>query len=208
MEPGISTTKVIRDLEGITLAKNTAVRRRRISLFEAKERPKIREEDRGIAIMTHADYPMRSRSRSLPAEPEKLKIPSGFVKENISKVLREVLESQLKGRRYVASECAAITRELVNIVRDKVVALDMKKYKFICTCYITQKLKPPPALQSGCAWDESAIGIDKDGFAEYVYKNDDLVAVATVYGVYAHKRTERERYMKSIKGSIHSPIPE
>ena len=208
MEPEISTKKLIHDLEGITLAKNTAARKRKTSLFEAKERTQLRDEDRGIAVMTHADYPLRSRSRSLPVDPEKVKIPSGFVKENISKVIREVLESQLSGKKYVASESAKTTRELVNILRDKVVELDMKKYKFICTCYITQKLKPAPSVQSGCAWDEGATGIDKDGFAEYVYKNDDLLAVATVYGVYVQKMSEREKYMKSIKKSIHSPIPE
>lgn len=208
MEPEISAKKLIQDLEGITLAKNTAARKRKTSLFDAKERTQLRDEDRGIAVMTHADYPLRSRSRSLPVDPEKVKIPSGFVKENISKVIKEVLESQLSGRKYVASECAKITRELVNILRDKVVELDMKKYKFICTCYITQKLKPAPSVQSGCAWDEGAIGIDKDGFAEYIYKNDDLLAVATVYGVYVQKMSERERYMKSIRQSIHSPIPE
>ena len=118
------------------------------------------------------------------------------------------MESKLAGRKYVASECAKTTRELVNILRDKVVELGMKKYKFICTCYITQKLKPAPSVQSGCAWDEGAIGIDKDGFAEYIYKNDDLIAVVTVYGVYVQKMSEREKCIKSIKESIHSPIPE
>lgn len=208
MEPEISAKKLIHDLEGITLAKNTAVRKRKTSLFEAKERPKPRDEDCGIAVMTHADYPLRSRSRSLPVDPEKVKIPSGFVKENISKMIQEVLESKLTGKKYVASECSKITRELVNILRDRVVELDMKKYKFICTCYITQKLKPAPAVQSGCAWDEDAIGIDRDGFAEYIYKNDDLIAVATVYGVYVQKMSEREKYIKGIRESIHSPIPE
>lgn len=208
MESNISTSKIAQDFEGITLAKNTAMRRRRHSLFETKELPKIREGDHGVAVMTHADYPLRSRSKSLPFEPEKRKIPIGFEQENVRKLLREVLESKLKGRSYVASECAALTRELVNIMRDKVAALDLNKYKFICTCCITQKLKPPLAMQSGCAWDESTIGIDKDGFAEFVYKNDDLIAVATVYGVHAQKRTQRQRCIKSIKGSIYSPIPE
>lgn len=208
MESEISAKKLIHDLEGITLAKNTAVRKRKTSLFDAQERPTVRDDDRGIAVVTHADYPLRSRSRSLPVDPEKVKIPSGFVKENVSKVIRDVLESKLSGKRYVAGECAATTRELVKILRDRVVALDMKKYKFICTCYITQKLKPAPAMQSGCAWDEGVIGIDKDGFAEYIYKNDDLIAVATVYGVYAQKRSEREKCIKSIKNAIHSPIPE
>lgn len=208
MESNISTLKIAQEFEGKTLAKNTAMRRRRHSLFETEEIPKIREGDHGVAVMTHADYPLRSRSKSLPLESRERKISIGFMQENVRRVLQEVLESKLKGRSYVASECAALSRELVNILREKVVALDMNKYKFICTCCITQKLKPPLAIQSGCAWDESAIGIDMDGFTEFVYKNDDLIAVATVYGVHAQKRTERERYLKSIKGSIYSPIPE
>lgn len=28
------------------------------------------------------------------------------------------------------------------------------------------------------------IGIDKDGFVEFVYKNDDFIVVVMVYGVY------------------------
>lgn len=208
MESEISTKKMIHDLEGITLAKNTAARRRKTSLFDAKERPRARDEDCGIAVMTHADYPLRSRSRSLPVDPDKVRIPSGFVKENVSKVIQEVLESKLKGKRYDASECSALTKQLVNTLRDKVSALDMKKYKFVCTCYVTKRLKPVPSMQSGCAWDESTIGVERDGFAEYIYKSDELIAVATVYGVHAERKTEREKYVKAIKGFIHAPIPE
>lgn len=208
MESEISTKKMIQDLEGITLAKNTAARRRKTSLFDAKERPSARDEDCGIAVMTHADYPLRSRSRSLPVDPDKVRIPSGFVKENVSKVIQEVLESKLKGKRYDASECSALTKQLVNTLRDKVSALDMKKYKFVCTCYVTKRLKPAPSMQSGCAWDESTIGVERDGFAEYIYKSDELIAVATVYGIHAERKTEREKYIKAIKGFIHAPIPE
>lgn len=208
MESEISMKKAIHDLEGITLAKNTASRYRKVSLFDARERPKARDEDRGVAVMTHADYPLRSRSRSLPVDPDKVKIPSGFVKDNVSKMIQEVLETKLKGKRYDASECSALTKQLVNTLRDKVSALEMKKYKFVCTCYVTKRLKPAPCMQSGCAWDEGAIGVEKDGFAEYVYKSDELIAVATVYGVYAESKSERERYIKAIKDFIHTPIPE
>lgn len=207
MESEISTKKVIHDFEGITLAKNAAARRK-VSLFEANERSKPRDEDRGIAVMTHADYPLRSRSRSLPVDPDKVRIPSGFVKENVSKLIQEVLETKLKGKRYDAKECSAIAKQIVNTLRDKVSALDLKKYKFVCTCYVTKRLKPPPAMQSGCAWDESAIGVDKDGFAEYIFKSDELIAVATVYGIFGERKSEREKYIKAIKEFIHTPIPE
>ena len=50
--------------------------------------------------------------------------------------------------------------------------------------------------------------MEKDGFAEYVYKSDELIAVATVYGVYAESKSERERYIKAIKDFIYTPIPE
>ena len=208
MESEISTKQVIHDLEGITLAKNTAARRRKVSLFEATERPKPRDEDRGIAVMTHADYPLRSRSRSLPVDPHKARVPSGFVKENISKLIQEVLETRLKGKRYEAKESSALTKTLVTTLRDKVSELDLKEYKLVCTCYVTKSLKPAPSMQSGCAWDESATGVDKDGFAEYIYKSDELIAVATVYGIYKDKTTEREKYIKAIKGFIHTPILE
>ena len=89
MEPEISAKKLIHEVEGMTLAKNTVVRKRKTSLFEATERPNIRDEDRGIAVMTHADYPLRSRSRSLPVDPERAKIPSGFVKENVNKSFKK-----------------------------------------------------------------------------------------------------------------------
>ena len=190
MESDISTRKVIEDFEGITLAKNTVIRKRKTSLFDPTERPKMRDEDRGVAVMTHADYPLRSRSRSLPADPDKVKIPSGFVKENVGSVIQNVLETKLKGKRYDAKECSALTRQLVNTLREKVSALEMKNYKFVCTCCITKKMKPPPSMQSGCAWDESAVGVEKDGFAEYIYKSNELIAVATVYGIYGERRSE------------------
>ena len=208
MESEISTRKVIQELEGITLAKNTAARKRKVSLFEAKERLKGRDEDKGIAVMTHADYPLRSRSRSLPVDPEKARLQCGFVRDKVTKVIQEVLETKLKGKIYEAKECSVLTKQLVSIIRDRVSTLDLKKYKLVCTCVVTKKLKPAPSLQSGCAWDESVAAIDEDGFAEYVYKSDELIAVASVYGIHAEKGLEREKMNKAIKGFIHAPIPE
>ena len=57
----------IHESEGITLAKNPAVSRRKMSLFEVKERA-VRDEDRGIAVVTHADYPLRSRSIAVSSD--------------------------------------------------------------------------------------------------------------------------------------------
>lgn len=208
MESEISAKRVIQDIEGITLAKNTAARRRRVSLFEAKEHMKGKDEDRGIAVMTHADYPLRSRSRSLPVGAEKARFPSGFLMDRIRKVIQEVLETKLSGKKYETSECAILTKQIVNIIRDKISALDLKKYKLVCTCLITKRMKNAPSIQSGCAWDESVTAADEDGLAEYIYKSDELIAVASVYGIHAEKSLEREKCNKAIKGLIHTAIPE
>ena len=43
--------------------------------------------------------------------------------------------------------------------------------------------KAGKAVIGGCAWDEMKSTADKDAFVDYVYKNRDIVAVASVFVV-------------------------
>lgn len=94
------------------------------------------DDDCGIVVMMYVDYFLRSWLCFFLVDFEKLKIFSGFVKDNVSKVIWDVLESKFSGKRYVVSECVVIMCEFVMIFCDRVVVFEMKKYKFICMCYI------------------------------------------------------------------------
>ncbi|XP_031562870.1 tctex1 domain-containing protein 1-like [Actinia tenebrosa] len=186
-------------------------RERSKSLFQA-ERPKLTETDRGVFVMTHADFPRRIRTQSMPIDPEKLKPKSSaFNSSTIRKIIHDVLEDKLSGKNYSPKECSSAVRDIVNIIKVKMSELQMPHYKFACTCLITKRIKPAPAVESGCVWDNAKTSVDQDNFAEFLYKNEDLYALGTVYGIYDEKFEKRSSATTSMSTKSYgrpSPIPE
>lgn len=209
--PGTSRSGA-QPIQGITLAKQ--YRKRRTSLFEP-DRPLPNNYDPGVSVLTHADFPARApRSRPLPVQttqPIKHQLPGEFDVSQITSIIREVLENGLSGKKYNVKDCGPATRELVHTLKEKVSGLEIPGYKLVCTCCVTKRVSPAPAVESGCAWDECATSISRDRFAEYIYRKDDLLAVGTVYGVYSKKVTGKSRRSSKLNVKdmvVHSPIPE
>lgn len=184
-------------------------RERSKSLFEA-ERPKLTETDHGVFVMTHADFPRRIRTQSMPIDPEKIKSkPSAFNCTTVRKIIHDVLEDKLSGKSYSSKECSSAVKDVVSIIKDKVSELQIPHYKFACTCLITRRLKPAPAVESGCVWDNAKTTVDQDNFAEFLYKNEDLYALGTVYGIYDEKFEKKATTTMTTKSCGRpSPIPE
>ena len=167
-------------IKGITSAKLWARRRRR-SLFV----PQRSQEDFGSAFLSHADFP-KARAKSLLAL--NLERKEEFNKQAVHKMMEQVLNMELSFKSYDAKECANASNNITQNLKEKLCnTFDLSGCKVICLCYITKRAKPSLAIDSGCAWDETKSAVDKDAFVDYVYKNQDIVAVASVFVVYFKK---------------------
>ena len=161
-------------LRGVVDAKLWA-RRRRHSLFV----PQRSESDFGNAFLTHADFP-KIRAKSLSALGCVRK--QVFDKQETYRILEQTVNMELSFKSYDAKECFASSHEIAKMAKEKICSMFwLSGYKVICLCYITKRAKPSLAIDSGCAWDELKITVDKDAFVDYVYKNHGIVAVAAVF---------------------------
>ena len=161
-------------IKAIASAKLWARRRRR-SLFD----PRRCEDDYGNAFLSHADFP-KSRAKSLSALNRDRK--AAFDKQTAHKMMEQLLNMELSFKAYDAKECAHASNNIAKILKEKIHnTFDLSGYKVICLCYITKRSKPSLAIDSGCAWDDMRSTVDKDAFVDYVYKNQEIVAVASVF---------------------------
>ena len=167
-------------MKGIASEKLWA-RRRRTSLFI----PQRCQEDFGSASLSHADFP-KPRAKSLLTL--NLERKEEFSEQAAHKIMEQVLNMELSFKSYNAKECANASNDIAKKLKEKLFnAFDLSGCKIICLCYITKRAKPSLAIDSGSAWDEVKSTVDKDAFVDYVYKNQDIVAVASVFVVHCRK---------------------
>ena len=163
-------------MKGIASSKLWA-RRRRTSLFV----PQRCQGDFGSAFLSHADFP-KAKAKSLLSL--NLERKEKFSEQAAHKIMERVLNMELSFKSYDAKECANASSNITKKLKEKLFnAFDLSGCKVICLCYITKRAKPSLAIDSGCAWDDVKSTVDKDTFVDYVYKNQDIVAVASVFVV-------------------------
>jgi len=91
---------------------------------------------------------------------------------------------QLKGRKYVATDCKWLAQDLsadlLERVKNDQRDAGVRRYKFVAVVNIGSVSEYPDIqLSSRCLWVPNT-----DGFASASYSNDSLFAVATVYAAY------------------------
>lgn len=164
-------------LRGLPNAKLWARRRRR-SLFV----PQRCESDIGNAFLTHADFP-KARAKSLCSLNRDKK--EEFEKQAAYNIIEQVINMELSFKSYDDKECAASSHKIAKKIKEKICnKFDLPDCKVICCCYVTKRAKPSLAIDSGGAWDELKSTVDKDAFVDYVYKNQNIVAVASVFVIH------------------------
>lgn len=197
----------VKDME-IEQEQKLRTRQRSKSLFEA-ERPKLAETDHGVYVLSHADFPQKNRTKSMPPDPDKLKLNSMISnQEKIRKIIQDIFENALFGKTYNDKECGPVAARLAAKIRDKVSELQLPNYKLACTCLVTKRAIPAPVIESGCVWNSHRASADKDSFAEFLYKSEGLYALGTVYGIYDAKFEKATSWKSNNSGGRPSPIPE
>ncbi|KAL9951401.1 hypothetical protein ACROYT_G044055 [Oculina patagonica] len=167
-------------------------RRRRRSLFD----PHRCENDYGDSFLSHADFP-QARAKSLLAQNHDNK--AAFDKQTAHKIMEQVLNMELSFKSYDAKECANASNNIAKVLKEKLCStFDLSGCKLVCLCYITKRAKPSLSIDSGCAWDEMRSTVDKDAFVDCVYKNTDIVAVASVF-VICYQKLAKKSAMDSLQ---------
>lgn len=167
-------------LNGIVGAKLWA-RRRKNSLFI----PHRCENDIGNSFLSHADFP-KARAKSVTALGVQKK--DEFNKQGAYRILEQTMNTELSFKNYDAKECSASSHKIAKLAKEKICSTyELTGCKVICLCYITKRAKPSLAIDSGCAWDELKSTVEKDAFVDFVYKNQDIVAVASVFVIHCRK---------------------
>ena len=178
--PSASKDNGCESMKGISSEKLWARRRRR-SLFV----PQRCQDDFGSAFLSHADFP-KARAKSLLALSRQRK--EEFSEQAAHKIMEHVLNMELSFKSYDAKECADASNNITKKLKEKLFnAFDLSGCKVVCLCHITKRAKPSLAIDSGCAWDEMKSTVHKDAFVDCVYKNQDIVAVVSVFVVRCKK---------------------
>ncbi|NXB08873.1 TC1DA protein, partial [Cnemophilus loriae] len=97
----------------------------------------------------------------------------------VAEILRDVVESALREQRYEAGPCREAAKDIAEVVKARVKALAVPRYKLVVVTHVGQLGEQSLQIGSRCLWDPQS-----DTFSSYVFKNTSLFAVASVYGVY------------------------
>jgi len=97
----------------------------------------------------------------------------------MKEIIRSVLDKELTGATYSLDNASASTKKIADIIRAKLKALDLPRYKFMTQVVVGEQRGE--GVRMGCRtfWDT-----DTDSYASETFVNDHIFCVATAYAVY------------------------
>ncbi|XP_078046390.1 dynein light chain Tctex-type protein 2B [Augochlora pura] len=94
-------------------------------------------------------------------------------------VIHNILFDQLSTKVYDAQEAIQWTKDIADIIREKVKELNFKSYKYLVNVVLGEQHGAGVKMGTRCIWDAEA-----DAYAYDSFVNDTIFCVATVYAVY------------------------
>ncbi|XP_076648280.1 dynein light chain Tctex-type protein 2B isoform X2 [Halictus rubicundus] len=94
-------------------------------------------------------------------------------------VIHNILFDQLSTKVYDAQEAVQWTKDIADIIREKVKELNFKRYKYLVNVVLGEQHGAGVKMGTRCIWDAEA-----DTYAYDSFVNDTIFCVATVYAVY------------------------
>ncbi|KAK1120749.1 hypothetical protein K0M31_010953 [Melipona bicolor] len=94
-------------------------------------------------------------------------------------IIHNVLFDQLSMKTYDAQEATQWTKDIADLIREKVKELKFKRYKYIVNVVLGEQHGAGVKMGTRCIWDAEA-----DAYAYDSFLNDTIFCVATVYAVY------------------------
>lgn len=103
-----------------------------------------------------------------------------FEASKVKAIIDNVFESLLKKEEtYDHTANSQLVKSLAQIIKERVKDLNYERYKIVCSVTIGQLKEQGLRIGSRCCWDAKW-----DTYAESSFKNKNIFAVATVWGVY------------------------
>ena len=99
--------------------------------------------------------------------------------QKIQNIIETVLEAQLKDEKYDARMCRSLTKDVSNIIKDRLKHMEMPRYKLVVSVMLGECGDQCLQLASRSIWNDKT-----DKSVTGTYQNEHLFAVCTVYGVY------------------------
>ena len=102
-----------------------------------------------------------------------------FLPDKARAIIEDTLEEKLAEVEYSPDTCKAIVTELSELIKERIKAMKLPRYKIVCIVQIGQRLKQGIRIGSRCIWNTRF-----DSYASGEFSNSTLFAVATAYVVY------------------------
>jgi len=102
---------------------------------------------------------------------------SGKAKE----IIGQVLKAKLTNVTYHADNTSTWTREIADDIKMRLKELGLERYKFVVQVVIGEQKGEGVRMGCRCFWDPST-----DNYAEEVFTNESIFAVAAAFGIYLY----------------------
>ncbi|XP_021355394.1 tctex1 domain-containing protein 1-like [Mizuhopecten yessoensis] len=109
----------------------------------------------------------------------KMKPDEGFFSFRVRKEITTLLQEHLDNVTYDPVVCSRLCCELSVAIKNKVKSMNFPRHKIICNVCIGQQTEHGVQIASRCLWDATT-----DSHACVTYKNNSLVAIGLVHGIF------------------------
>ncbi|XP_043262071.1 dynein light chain Tctex-type protein 2B-like [Colletes gigas] len=150
------------------------------SLESANELPveNVEEEEKSQVKLEILEVPETAPSQQ-PVYQIRPQLHEKFKPLSAKEVIHNVLFDQLSAKTYDSQEAVQWTKDIADIIREKVKELKFKRYKYIVNVVLGEQHGAGIKMGTRCIWDAEA-----DTYAYDSFINDTIFCVATVYAVY------------------------
>ncbi len=133
----------------------------------AMSRRRDRERERPKGILLENNYRM---------EPER---DTKFSCRRVKMVVDDSLELLLSDKKYIARDAPKLACSVSNSIKVRIKDMRFDRYKLVCHVMIGPASCMDMRATSRCLWDHT-----QDNYVTCTFNNENIAAVATVYGVY------------------------
>lgn len=97
----------------------------------------------------------------------------------VKEMIHFVLAENLAGKHYDPEQTTEWTKNICDTIKNKLQEMGYDRYKFIVQVVIAEQRGQGTKMVCRCFWDA-----DSDNYAQDLYMNESLVAVAAAFGIF------------------------